>query len=107
MTALCPAGGPSGTKPNVPMMVTVSAVAIESTIILAGYPTIAAILAPLLASVPFSTAAFCSTDPPADPGLTAQDLLDVVNWADPTVNIPAIDKFKQWWEHYYWYILCE
>lgn len=106
MTKICPGNGPSGPLPGTPAVVTLTAVAVDSLLIAAGFEIVAAVIAPYLAAQVFEVGEFCATDPPADPGLTAQDMLDVVNMTDPTVSFPAIAKFKQWWARYEWYLLC-
>lgn len=105
MTAICN-GGPSAALPNVPAVVTVTAVAIESTLILTGNPEVAAILAPFLAATPFIVSDFCTHDPPPDPGLTAQDIADAVEALTVTGDTAALDKVKQWWDHNYWFKIC-
>lgn len=106
MTAICPGNGPSGPLPNTPAIVAVTSAAIESALILAGQPEAAALLAPFLVANTFNTATFCTQDPPGDPGLTVQDMFDLLNYQDFTRQAPAVRKFEQWFDNWYWYKLC-
>lgn len=105
MTVLC---GPTGSQPlpGILGLVTVDAVSVESFLILAGAPELAAVLAPILAGVPFVVSGFCAGDPPADPGLTCIDVQNALQFTNPSVSLPAIAKVIQWWEHIYWYRIC-
>lgn len=106
VTAVCN-GGTSSSKPGFNLTTIVGSTSVESALLLLGFTTFAEVIAPLIGGITFELTTFCSVDPPPDPGLTAQDLIDVLNFADPTVSIPAIDKAKQWFEHYYWCQICK
>lgn len=67
----------------------------------------ALILAPAIAGATWDLTQLCNTDPPADPTLTATDLLDITNFVDPTVSIPAVLKARQWFLSWYWYVACQ
>lgn len=107
MTAICPGSGPSAAKPGTPEYVSVGAAAIEAAIELAGFPEVAAVLAPLAVAAPFETVSFCSQDPPADPGLTPLDVVQALDASSPATFVPAVSKVRQWFAHQYWYALCE
>lgn len=106
MTALC-GGGPSQGKPGFPSIVVNASASLEAFLAITGLETLAAVLAPLLATETFDLTVFCTVDPPADPGLTAADAFDVLNFADPTVSQPAIARLKQWFHSWYWFQVCE
>lgn len=84
----------------------VTAAAVESVLILTGLEPVAAVLAPLIAGEVYNLTNLCNADPPADPGLVGSDIIDALNWTDPTVSIPAISKVRQWFERIYWYKVC-
>lgn len=89
-----------------PLVVAVSATAVESALILSGNPEIAAILAPFLVATPFIVQDFCSKDPPGDPGLTPAILANAVaELASPGFG-PNLNLVKQWWDNIYWYKIC-
>lgn len=92
--------------PGTPEMVTVSAVAIESAIVLLGFPEVAAMLAPVVAAAPFETTRFCQADPPTDPGLTLDIIANALNFAVPSISIPAQLQVSDWFYHWYWYQIC-
>ena len=108
MTALC-GGGSSGVQSTVSNIFTFSASSVEAFLISLGIEAISAsILAPIIAiAARIDLANYCATDPPADPGLTAQDVIDAINVAVPSVHIPAAAKVVTWFESQYWYKVCE
>lgn len=99
-------GGNAQPIPGSQTNTAITAAAVESALALLGLEPVALVLAPLLAGVVVDLQNLCSQDPPADPGLTAQDLLDVLNFADPFVSVPALAKAKQWFLSWYWYFAC-
>lgn len=105
MTAVC-GGGPSGPLPGVPRNVAIEATAVDAAIAILGFPELAAALSPLVVAAPYNTELFCSVDPPADPGLTAQDVSDALDFTNPAVNPAAVQKVLDWWNHQYWYKIC-
>lgn len=105
MTALC-GGGPSAPKQGVDTLIQFDATSVASALELLGFPELAALMAPAIVAVPILSATFCGTDPPADPGLTATDLTDALNFSVPSLSIPALAKFRQWFLHQYWYQIC-
>lgn len=106
MTLVC-GGGTSQPKAGLQNAVTLDATGIESGLILFGFPEVAAALALVMGTFTFYLPNLCSTDPPADPNLTQQDILDALNFLDVAVSVPAIDRIRQWFEHRYWYQVCE
>ena len=106
MTALC-GGGASAARPGFNNTVVLTAAAVEGALTLFGLEPVAAILAPFLASEVYDLTNFCTIDPPTDPGLTSADVIDVLNFADPTVNLPALNKVRQWFNSRYWYQICQ
>ena len=105
MTAIC-GGGASELKPGYGTATVVTMAAIEAALTFLSEGT-ALILAPAIAGATWDLTQVCSTDPPADPGLTAQDALDILNFADPSVSLPAVAKARQWFLSWYWYIVCQ
>jgi hypothetical protein len=105
VTAVC-GGGASAAIPGFNSTVYVTAAAVDGALTLLGLEPVAALLAPFIASEVYDLTTFCVIDPPADPGLTAQDLIDVTNFIDPTVSIPALAKVRQWFNSWYWYQVC-
>jgi hypothetical protein len=106
MTAIC-GGGTSSAKPGFQQVVVVGSTAVESALILYGLESLAAVLAPIIAGLTFDLTNFCTTDPPADPGLVEQDLKDALNPQNPLVWFPAVAKIRTWFESHYWYDLCQ
>lgn len=61
----------------------------------------------LLGGLTYDLVNVCDSDPPADPGLTAQDIADALNLYNPFVSIPAQQKLQQWFTRIYWYAVCD
>lgn len=108
MTALC-GGGPSGPKSGVGGVLTLGAAAIEVFISsVLGLGELAPILAPIIAGlVDIDLALYCSTDPPADPGLTAGDIASAIEFPASVATFTAQQKILTWFEHQYWYTICQ
>lgn len=87
--------------------VILTAAGVELALQKAGINPASAALSMILAGVTYDLTTLCSNDPPADPGLTAQDLLDALNFTDPFISIPAIQKAYNWFKSWYWYLACE
>lgn len=108
MTALC-GGGTSGPKPGVTGILTFSAFGIEafiSSVLL--LPELAPLLAPIIASlVDIEATAYCSTDPPPDPGLTATDLENAIKIPPGPATFIAQSRILQWFENQYWWSICQ
>lgn len=106
MTTVC-GGGASGPQAGFNETVVITSAAVEAGLTLIGLEPVALLLAPFIAGETYDLTTFCLVDPPADPGLTAGDLIDVTNFIDPTVSIPAINKVRQWFKSWYWYQVCK
>lgn len=52
-------------------------------------------------------ATFCATDPPADPGMTATDFVNLLQFAAPALQLQAEFKLAQLFRRYIWYAICE
>jgi hypothetical protein len=92
--------------PGVPQVIAVGGAAIASAIAIAGYPTVAELLAPIIVDAPFESATFCAADPPTDPGLNATIISDALNFQDLATSLPAIAQVRDWFLHWYWYQIC-
>lgn len=106
MTALC-GGGPSGAKSGYSDLVYLGGAAVEAFLTLKGFGSVATLLGPAIAGMSFELSSYCATDPPADPGLTAGDIGDALNFTDVSVSIPALEKIRQWFGSQYWYEICQ
>jgi hypothetical protein len=106
VTAAC-GGGASQVKPGYVDTVTLNSTGIEAALLTFGQPELAASVAILIGTITLYLPTFCSTDPPADPGLTSTDLLDALNFLDPATSLPAITRIKDWFLHQYWGQVCE
>lgn len=108
MTALC-GGGSSAPKSGIGGVLTIGAAAIEVFITsVLGLPELAPVLAPIIAGlVDIEIAAYCGTDPPADPMLTAGDLASALEFPASAATFAAQQKIVQWFESQYWYSICQ
>jgi hypothetical protein len=105
MTVLC-SGGTSSAKPGFAASLFMGPSAIAA--LLNNIPTIWALpLAAYIGYLTYDLSTFCSNDPPALPVFTAQDVLDLLNVFNPTVNIPAATKFQDLVGAYLWYQVCQ
>lgn len=107
MTALC-GGGPSGALPGVNGVVSLTASGIAEFIsIRLGLPAIADALAPLIgAIISIDINGYCSTDPPADPGITALDVANALLVPPGLDTFLAQKKIGQWFLANYWWSIC-
>lgn len=107
MTALC-GGGPSAPQGYVSGAIGLSSLAVEAFLDGLGFPDFASFVATSIASMAASidVVAYCGTDPPSDPGLTAGDIADALNFGDAATNLPALQKVSQWFLSRYWYQIC-
>lgn len=68
---------------------------------------LALVLAPIIATFAFDTTQICGSDPPPDPGLTANDVFDAIS---PTSSIDTMTaawaKIHQWFLSWYWWDVC-
>ena len=106
MTALC-AGGASRARPGVVGTAFNTAANITSFCSTFLPLPLAIAIGAIAAVETFDTALYCSLDPPPDPGLTAQDMIDVLNPGALETWLPAQAKVRQWWRHIYWWQVCE
>jgi hypothetical protein len=106
VTAVC-GGGPSETRPGI--VGTAFNTAAGVTAFLSSFlPLPLAIAIGAIAAVEtFDVGEFCATDPPADPGLTAQDMVDLLNPSALDTWLPAQAKVRTWWRHVYWWQVCQ
>lgn len=108
MTALC-GGGSSSPQSGVGGVLTLTAAGIEIFINRVLHnaefaSTAAAIIAGI---VDIDIAAYCATDPPADPGITAADVALAIAFPAPPGAYAAQQKILQWFESQYWYAVCQ
>jgi hypothetical protein len=106
MTAIC-GGGSSSAKPQVDPLITISSVAAGAFVSALGFPELDFIVGLAAGGLALEVATFCSADPPADPHLTPQDAIDALNYASPQLQLPALARFRQWFESQYWYSICQ
>lgn len=106
MTAVC-GGGASTPRPGMPALIEDSANAIAAALALLGFEVPAAVAALISPVTRITTSTFCANDPPADPGLTATDLINAFEFTLPGVSLPAINKIAQWWLSQRWYDVCQ
>src|SRR3569833_2847306 len=105
MTAIC-GGGTSSAKSGFGEFVYVAPAAIGA--LLTNIPTVWAVgLAGFIGSLTFRLATFCTTDPPAVPVFTAQDVADLLNPYNPFTYNTAQSKFQDLVGAYMWYQLCK
>lgn len=107
MTALC-GGGSSSPRSGVSPAIILTGTAIEAFLTPLIDPIAATLIAGVIsASLVVDTNDYCAHDPPSDPGIVAQDLVDLVNYGDPAAMYAATQKFQQWFGSRYWYQICE
>lgn len=108
MTSIC-GGGTSSPQPGVGGVLTIGGAAIEvfiSTVL--ALPEMAPILAPIIAGlIDIQIAAYCGTDPPSDPGLTADIVADAIKIPPSFTTFDSQKKILQWFESRYWYQVCQ
>lgn len=107
MTAGCPGGGPSGTKPGTAPFIAFTAAAV-SEILTAGeatwlIPFIAAAAAQAIESAPF-----CAADPPSPFVFTDTDMQALQRpWVNPVATGVAIQHGIQLFQSCAWHFLCQ
>lgn len=105
---VCGVGNTAQPVPGYPRFVIMTSAAIGAGLIEAGVVGAGAVaLAALLAGATYDLTVFCGTDPPADPVLTATDIANALNFLNPVLQIPAADRLTQWFQHWYWYKVCQ
>jgi hypothetical protein len=67
----------------------------------------AAPLAAYLGAITYDLSTFCTTDPPADPSITAADVIDFLNFANPILHHAGALKIQQLFDRYAWFAMCE
>jgi hypothetical protein len=107
MTALC-GGGPSAPQAGVNGAIAIGTGAVEAFLTVAGFGAFAPLISGFVAaSAIIDASTYCGTDPPADPGVTASDLADAINFTSPEISIPAQAKFVTWFLSQYWSSICQ
>lgn len=105
MTAVC-GGGTSSAQAGFGEFVYVAPAAIGA--LLNNIPTAWAVgLAGFIGSMTFRLATFCTTDPPAVPTFTAQDVVDLLNPYNPFTYNTAQSKFQDLVGAFMWPRLCK
>lgn len=105
MTDVC-GGGPSSPLPLTEPLINLTAAGAASLAAAYGFPELEPVIALAAASIDLVLVNYCSTDPPADPGLTAADVANAIDVMNPGLAIPAIAKVQQWFLSRYWYDVC-
>lgn len=108
MTVLC-GGGASSTKPGLGGILSITGAGIElfiaSVLVL---PELAPVLAPVIAGlIDIELSTYCATDPPADPGLTAADVISALETPASAATFTAQQKIVTWFESQYWWQVCQ
>lgn len=85
----------------------ITGAAIEALLERAVGKDLAIVLSPIVAGFTYNLETICSEDPPADPGLTALDVGNALNYTDWVIQAPAVDKVRQWFLSHYWYFACQ
>lgn len=106
MTALCN-GGASQARPGIVGTAFNTAANITSFLSTFLPMPLAIAIGAVAAVETFDVALYCATDPPADPGLTAQDMVDFLNPGALDTFLPAQAKIRTWWRHIYWWQVCQ
>ena len=105
MTAIC-GGGTSSPKPGIAPTIFISSSAAGA--LLNNVPTLWAVpLAAYIGALTYNASTFCSTDPPADPGITATDIVNLVAGPLNAGFGSAAQKVAQLVSRYAWYQFCE
>lgn len=106
MTAIC-GGGTSSAKSGVGQAIYITSAAAGA--LLNNIPVKWAVpLAALIGARTYDAGNFCSQDPPADPGITAADVVDLVaHLSNPFQYAAAADKVAQLISRYAWYQWCK
>lgn len=105
MTAIC-SGGASQFKPAFGPTAFVLPAAMGA--LLNNIPVVWAVpLAAYLGGKTYDLSTFCTVDPPADPVLTATDVINFLNVYNPVAHFPAATRVQQLVDRYAWYQMCE
>lgn len=105
MTVIC-SGNPSTFKPEFGPTAYVAPAALGA--LLNNVPiTWAVPLAAYLGGVTYDLANFCTTDPPADPVITATDVIEFLNFANPILHHQGALRIQQMIDRWAWYQMCQ
>ena len=105
MTAIC-GGGTSSPRPGVSQTIFISSSAAGA--LLNNVPTAWAVpLAGYIGALTYNATTFCTIDPPADPGITALDIANLLNIGNPLAGLSAAQKVAQLVSRYAWYQFCQ
>lgn len=106
MTALCAGGGPSQPKSGYDRLLFMAPATVGA--FLNNIPTVWAVaLAAYIGSITYDLSTFCTTDPPALPTFTEDDIVAVFNPADVVNWIPARQKVQDLVGYFLWFQVCE
>jgi hypothetical protein len=106
VTAVC-GGGPSEVRPLVNPVIDMTGTSAGALATLWGFPELAVPIALAAGALNFATNVVCVQDPPPDPGLTQQDIVDATAVMDPIRALPAQARVEQWFRHRYWWEICQ
>lgn len=67
----------------------------------------AVVFAGAIGSITYDLQTFCTTDPPADPGMTAEDWVALLNPFTLSDAVLARSRFRDWLGHYLWDTFCK
>lgn len=104
---ICAGHGGPAPKPLYPLIVIMTSAAAEAALIEATGGVASLAVAAIIAGTTFELNQICTIDPPPDPGLTATDVTNALNFTAPLLQVPAALKVQQWFLHWYWYIVCQ
>src|SRR5258708_4892078 len=105
MTALC-GGGTSHTRPAVSEVIVLGSGFAASLLNNAGRGW-ALIAAPIVGVIAYDALNACQADPPAEPDITADDVLALVSWSALLTHLDAIAKFRQMIVRLAWFASCQ
>lgn len=105
MTAIC-SGGTSSAKPGIAPTIFISSSAAGA--LLNNVPTLWAVpLAAYIGALTYEASTFCASDPPADPGITAVDIVNLLAGPLNPGAGAAAQKVAQLVSRYAWYQFCQ
>lgn len=105
MTAVC-GGGTSSARAGFGASLALTASSIAA--LLNNIPTVWAVpLAGYLGLLTYNLSEFCSTDPPAVPDITAEDVINIISIANPIAHTQALQKLADLVGAYAWYSVCQ
>lgn len=98
--------GTSGQKPGAAQTVILTSAVLASIL-----PASAAWLEPFIGAIAgiitLDLPTFCAVDPPADPGLTAADIIALITLGPGPLTADSTTRFNQLMERYAWYVFCQ